>query len=83
MAQRLLHVPSILILHLCTFSTEFIDMFYMTLNTNRNYFPQHTNHLVSVMQMVFSVRQEIKVYLDKLKASEAKGISFVCVSVNL
>jgi len=37
--------------------------------------------VVSVMQMVFSVRQEINVYLDNLQASEAKGISFVCVCV--
>jgi hypothetical protein len=40
MAQRLLYVPPVLILHLCTLSTEFIDMLYMTLRINRNYFPQ-------------------------------------------
>jgi hypothetical protein len=35
------------------------------------------------MQMVLAVMQENNVYLQKLQASEAKGILRVCVSLHL
>ena len=58
-------------------------MFYKTLWTNRSYFPDCINQVVFVMQIVFSVMQEINVHLDKIQVSEAKGISPVCVFASL
>ena len=78
---EVLYVPSALILHLCTFSTEFINMFIWLSVQTEIMSLSCTNQVVSVILVVFSVRQEINVYLDKLQASEAKGTLHVSMCV--